>query len=106
MYVNPNREGGEVAVCLLPQVMMKEVHGAPASFLDAVGEAGVEVIAMMEELRPDPPVGTSTVRPLRSPLCPAARVHMLGLLPSNAINQAAFRKATEGVEVWQWAEWH
>ena len=76
-----------------------------ASFLDATTNAGCSLIQKMEQLRPDPPITTITLRPLRRLSTGPSRQKLLGSIPEKTYSQN-FLKGVEVVEKWQWVHWH
>ena len=88
------------------QTGLKEVYGHVAGLIEAAGQEGVNLVLKMERTRPEPPISSVTLRPLRRLYTPEARVAVLGFLPKATVTTKAFNQAVEKAEVGMWVGWH
>ena len=102
----PNLRGVASCLYLSFQTALKEMYGHVAALLEATGQEGVEMVLRMEKARPEPPISSVTLRPLRRLYTPEARVSVLGFLPKGAVSIKVFNQAVERAELGMWVGWH
>ena len=84
---------------------MREMYAHIAHFVEACRGAAITLIQHLEKSRPDPPVSSVTLRPLRRLLTPEARMQVLTHVPTASCTIKAFSAAVDKAEKAMWLCW-
>ena len=82
-------------LCLSSQHAMKEHYSHVAAFIEACGQLGVDMVARMEECRPDTPITAATLRPLRRLYTQHARTQVFAAMPTKGATLKSFSTAVD-----------